>query len=86
MKAPRFWRIADAADLAWRRWEDEYVFHHALANDTHRLSGPAGIVLTQLLHSGEMEEATLADTCGLDEQELEVILQELAKIDFLTWR
>ncbi len=86
MKPPRFWRIADGADLAWRRWEDEYVFHHALANDTHRLSGPAGIVLTQLLHSGEMEEATLADTCGLDEQELEVILQELAKIDFLTWR
>ena len=47
MKAPRFWRIADAADLAWRRWEDEYVFHHALANDTHRLSGPAGSVLTE---------------------------------------
>ena len=60
MKAPRFWRIADAADLAWRRWEDEYVFHHALA--------------------------ALADACGLDEQDLEVILRALAKIDFLTWR
>ena len=86
MKAPRFWRIADAADLAWRRWEDEYVFHHALANDTHRLSGPAGSVLTQLLRSGEVESAALADACGLDEQDLEVILRALAKIDFLTWR
>lgn len=86
MKPPRFWRIADGADLAWRRWEDEYVFHHALANDTHRLSEPAGSVLTQLLRDGEVESAALADACGLDAQDLEAILRALVKIDFLTWR
>ncbi|MDO9226215.1 MAG: hypothetical protein Q8K57_17555 [Thiobacillus sp.] len=83
---PRFWRIADEAGLVWRYWDGEYVFHHALANDTHRLSEAAGAVLLSLLEGGEQEEAILADACGLDREDLDVILSALAKIDFLAWR
>ncbi len=83
---PRYWRIADHADLIWRHWDGEYVFHHALANDTHRLSEVAGLVLLCLLESGEQEEASLGETLGLDSESLDVILSALAKIDFVAWR
>ncbi|PIV89501.1 MAG: hypothetical protein COW48_00185 [Hydrogenophilales bacterium CG17_big_fil_post_rev_8_21_14_2_50_63_12] len=83
---PRLWRIADQAGLAWRHWDGEYVFHHALANDTHRLAEAAGIVLRHLLEGGETEQAALAEACGLDGEDLDVILSALAKIDFVAWR
>ncbi|MBU1665459.1 MAG: hypothetical protein KKG92_08665 [Gammaproteobacteria bacterium] len=87
MSAPlRFWRIADQSGLAWRHWDDEYVFHHALSNDTHRLSEAAGAVLVQLLESGETEQATLAEACGLYGDDIDVILTALTKIDFVAWR
>ena len=98
MAAPsRLWRIADQAGLAWRRWDGEhrpasgpptgeYVFHHALSNDTHRLSDAAGIVLLRLMEGGETEEAVLAEACGLHQEDLDVILSALAKLDFVVWR
>lgn len=86
MQNSRLWRIADQSGVAWRHWDDEYVFHHALSNDTHRLSAAAGAVLVHLLRGGEMEEAALACACGLDREDLEAILPALAKIDFLAWR
>ncbi len=82
----RFWRIADQADLAWRQWDGEYVFHHALSNDTHRLADAAGALLGFLRERGEMEEPALAEACGLHEDDLDVILAALAKIDFVAWR
>jgi len=82
----RFWRIADQSGLAWRHWDGEYVFHHALSNDTHRLSQAAGVVLLQLLKSGETEQAALAERCELDNEDLDVILSALTKIDFVAWR
>ena len=81
--APRRWRIADHADLAWRHWDGEYVFHHALANDTHRLSDAAGRVLLQLARSGEKDAASLALACDLPVPDVELILSELAKLDFV---
>jgi len=87
MSAPlRLWRIADQAGLAWRQWDGEYVFHHALSNDTHRLSEAAGVVLLQLLEDGETEQAALAGSCGLDSEDLDAILSALVKIDFVAWR
>ncbi len=87
MSAPlRYWRIADQAGLAWRHWDGEYVFHHALSNDTHRLSESAGRVLLQLLEGGESEQADLAEAGGLELEDLDVILSALAKIDFVAWR
>jgi hypothetical protein len=81
--APRRWRIADHADLAWRHWDGEYVFHHALANDTHRLSDAAGRVLLQLARSGEMDAERLALACALPVPDVELILSELARLDFV---
>jgi hypothetical protein len=87
MDAPlRLWRIADQASLAWHYWDGEYVFHHALSNDTHRLSDIAGVVLRHLLDGGETEEHALAEACGLNREDLDVILSALAKIDFVAWR
>ncbi len=87
MSAPlRCWRPADQADLLWRCWDGEYVFHHALSNDTHRLSEVAGIVLVYLIEHGETEAPALALACGVDEDDLEIILSALAKIDFVAWR
>lgn len=83
---PRLWRIADHAGLVWRHWDGEYVFHHALANDTHRLSEAAGLVLLQLLEHGEMEQTALANVCDLHEEDLDAILSALTKIDFVAWR
>jgi len=81
--APRRWRIADHADLAWRQWDGEYVFHHALANDTHRLSDAAGRVLLQLARCGEKDAESLALACELPVSDVEAILSELAKLDFV---
>ena len=87
MSAPlRYWRIADNAGLVWHHWDGEYVFHHALSNDTHRLSEAAGAVLLHLLGQGETGQATLAESCGLHEDDVDVILSTLAKIDFVAWR
>jgi hypothetical protein len=85
-ESSRHWRIADLADLAWRYWEDEYVFHHALSNDTHRLAAAAGEVLVHLIECGETEEAALADACDLHPEDLDVILSALVKLDFVAWR
>ena len=82
----RLWRVADQADLAWRHWDGEYVFHHALANDTHRLAEAADAVLLSLLEHGEQAESALAASLGLDGEDLDVILSALAKIDFVARR
>jgi len=81
--APRRFRIADHADLAWRYWDGEYVFHHGLANDTHRLSDAAGRVLLQLAQFGENDAESLALACELPVAEVQVILSELGKLDFV---
>jgi hypothetical protein len=87
MSAPlRFWRIADHAGLAWRHWDGEYVFHHALSNDTHRLAEAAGAVLLHLIERGETEQGSLAEACALHEEDVDVILTALATIDFVAWR
>ncbi len=87
MSAPlRRWRAADQADLIWHQWDGEYVFHHALSNDTHRLSETAGIVLQHLVNQGETAAADLALACQIEEEDLVVILSALEKIDFVAWR
>jgi hypothetical protein len=42
------WRIDSAADPKFCVWGDEVVVHHALSNDTYRLSAQAGRVLAEL--------------------------------------
>jgi hypothetical protein len=86
MALPQRWRIAEHADLASRHWDGEFVFHHALANDTHRLSDAAGRVLLQLAQVGEQTPEELALACGLPVTDAELILSELARLDFVSWR
>lgn len=82
----RRWRIADRAEPAWRHWDGEFVFHHALNNDTHRLSEAAGLVLLHLLERGECAQAEMAEALQCPEGELDVILSALARIDLVAWR
>lgn len=81
-----FWRIADQAELAWRHWDGEYLFHHALSNDTHRLSEAAGTVLLHLLDHGETSQVALADLFGLAPEDLDDLLAALVQLDFVSQR
>lgn len=81
-----YWRVPAHADMAWRCWDDEFVFHHLLSNDTHHLAGPAGEVMRCLLERVEMETAALCECSGVRREDIGSILQTLADIDFVTWR
>ncbi len=82
----QLWRLVDYAEPIWRSWDGEYVIHHALSNDTHRLSDSAGQVLAQIAQTGELSALQLAERCSLSESELETILLVLAELDFVAWR
>lgn len=82
----RRWRLVDYAEPIWRSWDGEYVIHHALSNDTHRLSDAAGEVLAQMAQAGELTASSLAERCDLSESELDTILSVLAQLDFAAWR
>lgn len=80
------WRVPEHASLVWRYWDCEYVFHHALSNDTHRLSEIPGHMVVHLAMMGEQSVQGLADQFGLDDIEVEEILARLADLDFVTCR
>lgn len=78
------WQADETADLAWRHWDGEYVVHHALSNDTHRLSELAGLVLIRL-HAEPLPwtRAALADACDADLDEIDAALRQLSGIDLV---
>lgn len=57
--------------------------HHALSNDTHRLSGPAGSVLQFLVSADRIDAHELARACELDEGEVGATLTALAELGFV---
>jgi hypothetical protein len=77
------WSIPQGADLRWYRWEDEYVIHHGLSNDTHRMSANAGRVIEALQLHGPQEMFSLAERCGLNTQALKPVLAVLADLDLV---
>lgn len=87
--SPRTWRVPPEADPHHRVWEDEDVFFHGGAGDTHRLSAPAALVLLRLMR-GPADETTLAAelaeaaACGPEEAgtALAAILEELVRLEF----
>lgn len=81
--AARRWRIVDSACPAWRHWDGEYVVHHALSNDTHRLSEAAGHVLELLAQSGGLVESSLAERSGVPTESLAEVLSVLAQLDLV---
>lgn len=82
----RRWRVSKYASLVWRRWDNEYVFHHALSNDTHRISDIPGQLVVYLHTTGEQSTQELAEQFLLNEIDTEHILAELAILDFVTCR
>jgi hypothetical protein len=81
----RWCLIAQAAPAA-RCWNDEWVIHHALANDTHRLTEPAGLILQHLVDvppNGGLATLDLAERCGIHPDDAEDALQALAAVGFV---
>jgi len=66
-----------------RRWDGEYVVHHALSNDTHRLTELAGRALLVLKHMGALDPDSLARECGVDREELDETLAALAEVNLI---
>jgi hypothetical protein len=77
------WSIPQGADLRWYRWDDEYVIHHGLSNDTHRLSADAGRVIEAFQSHGPQETFALAGRCELDTEALKLVLAALAELDLV---
>lgn len=77
------WSLADGASPALRRWDDEFVAHHALSNDTHRLSGTAGRVLELLSLADSLDADELVRGCELEGPALHEVLQALADLDLV---
>jgi len=80
---PDRWRIREDADLAWRFWDGEYVVHHALSNDTFRLSDHAGRVLRRLVEGGAETLSALAQMCEMSSSDLRSTLEELERLGFV---
>lgn len=75
------WQLDENADMAWRQWDGEYVVHHALSNDTFRLSELAGRVLLALRASpAPCSVAALAVACGMAPDETEETLENLEAV------
>ena len=77
------WGVPDSASLAWRQWDDEYVFHHALSNNTHRLAELPGAIMQHLLQSGPTPVAVLAEHFQTEPSDIDAILTELARLHFV---
>ena len=77
------WRLSAGADLAWRHWGGEYVVHHALSNDTHRVTELAGRLLTAMLRSGALDLRSLAGECGADSGQAAETLAALVQLDLV---
>jgi len=77
------WSLVTGAALAWRCWDGEYVIHHALSNDTHRLTELAGRALLALQRTGALDLDSLARECGEACEELGETLAALAELDLI---
>ena len=78
------WQISRRAAPAVRKWGDEYIVHHALSNDTSRLSATAGRILTGLMTSdvGHADGAVIG--YPVDGAEAEDCLWALAELGLIT--
>ena len=57
------WRLAPGPAPACRSWGGEVVVHHALSNDTYRMSALAGCVLNQLATAEGLRVDELMRAC-----------------------
>lgn len=81
--ATGLWTVSAGADLAVRQWGDECLVHHALSNDTHRLSAWAAEVLFELADAGPASPAVLAEHLAMAETDIDLALTTLARLDLV---
>lgn len=77
------WMVPFHANLALRQWHDECVVHHALSNDTYRLSLIAAEMVEYLLSTGVQPESYLCQHFSLESGELHDMLQELSRLNIV---
>ena len=78
------WQIARHAAPAVRNWGDEYVVHHALSNDTYRLSSTAGRILTGLMTADVRRADGAVIGYPMEDAEAEACLWALAELGLIT--
>ena len=78
------WQIAPGAEPAVHRWGDDCVVHHALSNDTFRLSATAGRILTGLMASHSRRADGSGHDGAMQEPEAVNTLSALADLGFVT--
>ena len=78
------WCLAPGAHPASRSWDGEVVVHHALSNDTHRVSEAAGCLIHELGAAGPHSVDTLARACGQPIGATLEILDALAELSLVT--
>ena len=78
------WRVPSHAKLRWYQWGDEFVVHHALSNDTHRLSKIPGQIVARLSLNGEQTESALASHFEVQIADMQALLAELTVLDYVT--
>jgi hypothetical protein len=77
------WDVPDRASLAWHQWDGEYVFHHALSNNTYRLAELPGALVQHLLQTGPAPTDVLSEHFQTEPSDMEAILTELARLNFV---
>jgi len=80
------WFVPAHASLLIRQWNDEYIVHHALSNDTHRISAIPGELVACLSTFGQQSLSDLARHIDVDEAETRDILEALKALDMVACR
>lgn len=78
------WQLTAGADPALHTWQGEYIVHHALSNDTHRLSESAGRILLELAAAGSQGVRDPGQSLALSDEEARTTLTALADLGFVT--
>gem|GEM_PF-1499085 len=81
--ADRLWSVTRGADLTVRQWGDECLVHHALSNNTHRLSAWAAEVLFELAEAGPASQAVLAERLAMAPTDIDLALTTLSRLDLV---
>lgn len=74
------WMIAPGAEPIVRLWGDECVVHHALSNDTYRLTAAAARILIELAGAPPDGASVTAGTVALEDAEALEVLQVLTRL------
>jgi hypothetical protein len=77
------WSIVRSSAPSLRRWGNEVVVHHALSNDTYRLSATAGLALSQLMPDDMVHADGMDGLIPLDDADIESALLTLAELGFV---